>query len=96
MITTVLAVLLVVLGGAVTASGVGFLLSERLWWRFERMDLGSTVQLPVLGVRVSREAGRDLMRASFRTHLRAAQVVMSIAGGTALIALGLLLLAKGS
>ena len=85
-----------VLRGAVAASGVGFLLSERLWWRFERKEFGSTMQLPVLGVRLSREAGRNLMRATFRTHMRAAQVVMSIAGGTALIALGLLLLAKGS
>ena len=28
------------LGGTVLASGVAFLLSERLWWRFERMQFG--------------------------------------------------------
>ena len=76
-------------------AGVGFLLSERLWWRFERIQFGSTMQLPVLAVRVSRETGRNLMRAPFREHMRAAQVVLSIAGGAGLIAPGALLLANG-
>ena len=34
-------------------------------------------------------------RAPFREHMRAAQVVLSIAGGAGLIALGALLLANG-
>lgn len=37
---TLAALLIVLLGGTVLASGVVFLLSERLWWRFERMQFG--------------------------------------------------------
>lgn len=91
---TLAALLIVLLGGTVLASGVVFLLSERLCWRFERMQFGSTVQLSVFGMRLSREPGRNLMRVAFREHLRGAQVMISVISGVGLIVLGLLLLAS--
>ena len=94
MVTTVVAVLVLLLGVAVLGSGVAFIISERLWLRFEQMEFGSTMQLPVLGMRISRGVGRNLMRATFREHFRAAQIVMSIGAGAALIALGASLLAR--
>ena len=72
------ALLIVLLGGTVLASGVVFLLSERLWWRFERMQFGSTVQLSVFGMRLSREPGRNLMRVAFREHLQAVLQVADV------------------